>query len=66
LKNNININVIKNNFKKNNDEIKASNKENYNNQKLMGQLSFTSVNSSEYDKEVGVNSFLSDSSEDNN
>ena len=66
LKNNININVIKNNFNKNNDETKASNKENYNNQKLMGQLSFTSVNSSEYDKEVGANSFLSDSSEDNN
>ena len=66
LKNNININVIKNNIKKNNEEIKASNKENYNNQKLMGQLSFTSVNSSEYDKEVGANSFLSDSSEDNN
>ena len=64
LKNNININVIKNNFKKNNEEIKASNKDNYNNQKLMGQLSFTSVNSSEYDKEVGANSFLSDSSED--
>ena len=36
-----------------------------NNQKLLRQLSFKSVNSSEVDKEIGENSFLSDSIENN-
>ena len=63
ISNNININQIKNTNKKSNEE---NNKDKFNNQKIMGQLSFTSVNSSEYDKEVGPNSFLSDSSEENN
>ena len=34
-----------------------------NNKEIIGQLSFTSINSSEVDKEIGANSFLSDSSE---
>ena len=78
IKNNININIIKNNVQKNNDEINKNynnnsnnkgmqnKKEFMNNQKLLGQLSFTSVNSSEVDKEIGENSFLSDSCQNNN
>ena len=64
IKNNININLIKNN-KKNNEENnkKNNNKEYISNQKILGQLSFTSVNSSEVDDEIGANSFLSDASE---
>ena len=64
IKNNININLIKNN-KKNNEENnkKNNNKEYISNQKILGQLSFTSVNSSEVDDEIGANSFLSDVSE---
>ena len=64
IKNNININLIKNN-KKNNEENnkKNNNKEYISNQKILGQLSFTSVNSSEVDDEIGSNSFLSDASE---
>ena len=76
IKNNININLIKNNKKnkninliknnkKNNEENnkKNNNKEYISNQKILGQLSFTSVNSSEVDDEIGANSFLSDASE---
>ena len=59
MKNNININMIKNNIKKNNEEKNN----NVNNKEILGQLSFTSVNSSEVDKEIEANSFLSDSSE---
>ena len=59
IKNNININMIKNSIKKNSEEKNN----NMNNKEIMGQLSFTSVNSSEVDKEIGANSFLSDSSE---
>ena len=59
IKNNININMIKNNIKKNSKEKNN----NMNNKEIIGQLSFTSVNSSEVDKEIGANSFLSDSSE---
>jgi hypothetical protein len=70
IKNNININIIKNNFKKTNEEINNDNNYNnkkvINNQKFLGQLSFTSINSSEVDKEIGANSFLSDSSENDN
>ena len=74
IKNNININIIKNNIKrnseetsnKNNNKDKDKDKDNANNQKFLGQLSFTSVNSSEVDKEIGANSFLSDSSENDN
>ena len=67
LKNNININIIKSNNEKKNEDINNNNtnKGIMNNQKLLGQLSFTSVNSSEVDKEIGENSFLSDSSENN-
>ena len=56
--------MIKNN-KKNNEENnkKNNNKEYISNQKILGQLSFTSVNSSEVDDEIGANSFLSDASE---
>ncbi len=61
IKNNININMIKNNIKKNSEEKNN----NMNNKEIIGQLSFTSVNSSEVDKEIGANSFLSDSSENN-
>ena len=70
IKNNININIIKNSFKKTSEEINNDNnynkKKNINNQKFLGQLSFTSINSSEVDKEIGANSFLSDSSENDN
>ena len=72
IKNNININIIKNNIKRNSEETSNKNnnkdkdKDNVNNQKFLGQLSFTSVNSSEVDKEIGANSFLSDSSENDN
>ena len=59
IKNNININMIKNSIKKNSEEKNN----NMNNKEIIGQLSFTSVNSSEVDKEIGANSFLSDSSE---
>ena len=68
IKNTININLVKNNIRKDNEEI--NNIKNNNNKesitkKSLGQLSFTSVNSSEVDKEIGANSFLSDSSESN-
>ena len=67
IKNTININLIKNNIRKDNEEINNINNNNKESitKKSLGQLSFTSVNSSEVDKEIGANSFLSDSSESN-
>ena len=57
IKSNFNINIEKNNEVNNKKEVQ-------NNQKMIGQMSFTSVNSSEVDKEIGENSFLSDSNEE--
>ena len=58
IKKSFNLNKVKSNETNNKKEAQ-------NNQKNTGQMSFTSINSSEVDKEIGENSFLSDSNVEN-